>query len=350
MSYETQQTNDSDESSIDQHEETRQRWDRRVKDSSLILADDVMPATLADEFGVLDADQIDEISSEAGMIAIREGRSTVTLEDFQTAFDAVDVGTDDTVVQPDTDPEEKDEAEDETEALETVDVVESEDGEEQTVEAEDSQTTPSHGEREEDSRTVTLRQHAEVEKETKELREQVDSLKTVVDKNAKTMAFVRQAFGQMFDTEITDVQDFRSGAVSFREEFDAVQDQVDQHQQQMTTISDLGEQKTTKEEKIQAIVTFAARQREEIDEKITVPPKSMAGAAGCSKRYAYDLVDELHDDENFPWASDASKRDVHLEQDKPQRGLLIDFGKTSVQHDGQPLNKFNNETSGNGGE
>jgi len=355
MSYETQQTNDGDDSSIDQHEEIRQRWEWRIDDSSLNLGEEVTAAALADEFGALDDETIEEICNEVVMVVIHDDRSTATLDDFREGFERVD---DDPVedVEPVQEAETSGVAEveesgeqpsEDDDDLDTVDVVESH---EETAATEDSDTRKPARHDESAKRVVELRQHAELEREVEQLQETVATMQKKVPLMEATLRRLLGGNSEGDSDDVTPVFEFPGLAEDRLDEREQINNRLDQHHQQLSSISDIGSKKTSKEEKIAAIVTFAARKREDIDEKITVPPKDMAGAAGCAKRYAYDLIDELHEDEDYPWASDASKRDVHLEQDKPERGLLIDFAKTSVQHDGQPLNKFNNETSGNGGE
>lgn len=325
-----------------------ERWRRRINQSSAMLAENVTPTTLAEEFGDLEGYVASELCNEAVMIAVGEGRGELELEDFHVAHDIVT--GDDQEDNDDRDDVESQVVETSTDVGPTDDTVEGSTDEAAEPDADDNAVVEQV-----QSPDVSEMDRNELETEVTELRDQVDELEADLkqhkDETKRELAFVRQTFVKLFDMDgVTDPEDYRDGALTLRDSIDGVQEQQERHQQQLASISDIGEKKTSKEEKIAALVTFADRQRDADQEKVGLTTKEMQGATGISRKYAYDLVDQLHADDDYPWASDASQRDVHLEQSTPERGLLIDFSLTGVQHDGMPLNKFNNEIGGKGGE
>jgi len=110
-------------------------------------------------------------------------------------------------------------------------------------------------------------------------------------------------------------------------------------------LGDIGEDKTSKEQKIAAIVTYADNVREGEDKAaVTVLPKIITGVADVSRRYAYDLVDDMI--REFPWAHDPTAVETHLEQNSRQKGVLIDF--EGVHGEAVAVNKFTTRSSGQG--
>jgi len=63
---------------------------------------------------------------------------------------------------------------------------------------------------------------------------------------------------------------------------------------------------------------------------------SCSGVADVSRRYAYDLVDNMI--REFPWAHAPDDVAAHVEQDTRQKGVLIDF--EGVHGEAVAVNKF----------
>lgn len=96
--------------------------------------------------------------------------------------------------------------------------------------------------------------------------------------------------------------------------------------------TDVGNKTTT----IAKIVSYADRVRE--GSVVTVRPKEMKGAADISKRYAYDLVDEI--DDTYDWAWDPRSEQRAADEHSRNKALRIDF--ELLHQDRAALNQFNN--------
>jgi hypothetical protein len=138
-------------------------------------------------------------------------------------------------------------------------------------------------------------------------------------------------------------------AVAIGAEFEQLNQRVAELEQQVGAISDLGREKTTKEEKIAAIVQFAMNKATRDDERVSVRPADIKGVAGCTERYAYNLVDELPGAHPFFLAKDDVSQygDLEIDKSSQRKALIVDL--ELLHEDASALNKFNNETTEQGG-
>ena len=143
------------------------------------------------------------------------------------------------------------------------------------------------------------------------------------------------------------------------EQLEDLQTAVSNHGDTLATIADVESEKSSEEEKLGAIVAYADKARGSAS-KTLVTPKEIAGATGCSKRYAYDLVDKIgglndegngaFDEGEYPWAAVRESTTVPTANGakKKAKALKIDFDR--VQRNPDALNWFNNGSRGNGAE
>ena len=144
------------------------------------------------------------------------------------------------------------------------------------------------------------------------------------------------------------------------QDLEDLQTAVASHGETLDTIADIGDDKTSREEKLGAIIAYANQARDN-SSKVLITPKEIAGATGCSKRYGYDLVDEIgglredgsggnYGEGEYPWAAVRKARTVPTANggERKEKGLKIDFDR--VQRDPDALNWFNNGSGGNGSE
>lgn len=94
-----------------------------------------------------------------------------------------------------------------------------------------------------------------------------------------------------------------------------------------------------KSSKVAEIVRFAANARSEGQPAIKLTAKDIKGATGCSRRYAYDLMDDLPTEYDWFLTPQEMKQYGSLEIDNSgERRLGVDF--EGVHSSGVPLNKF----------
>jgi hypothetical protein len=143
-----------------------------------------------------------------------------------------------------------------------------------------------------------------------------------------------------------------------QERISNLEDENNQLHNRLDTLGDIGVEKTNKEEKISAIVTYASNTRKSDDKATKVLPKNIQGIANVSRRYAYDLIDDMinGDGENgavgpdgYSWAHDPAEITQYgsAEMDSPQKGVIIDF--EGVHGESVSMNNFTTQDSCKGG-
>jgi len=161
----------------------------------------------------------------------------------------------------------------------------------------------------------------------------VTELADIDDEDRPSMGDIETAF-----RALDELDRLRERVATLEAENDHLRDRLDR-------LGDIGEEKTSKEQKIAAIVTYADNVREgEGKAAVTVLPKIITGVADVSRRYAYDLVDDMI--REFPWAHDPTAVGTHPEQETRQKGVLIDF--EGVHGEAVAVNKFTTRSTGRG--
>lgn len=149
---------------------------------------------------------------------------------------------------------------------------------------------------------------------------------------------------------VTPQTDMVEAASKVAAEFEALSERVAQLEQNVAAISDLGREKTTKEEKIAAMVQFAVNQASDpTRERVALTPKEIKGVTGVGLRHAYNYLDELPGQYEFLLAKKDVKQygDLEIDKSSRKRALIVDL--ELLHSDEQALNKFNNSNGTEGG-
>lgn len=131
-------------------------------------------------------------------------------------------------------------------------------------------------------------------------------------------------------------------------EFESLADRVAELEQNMDAISDLGRERTSKEEKIAAIIQFAMNKADGSRSAVLMRPNEIKGIAGVSERYAYNLVDDLPEEYEFFRSRDEARQygSLGIDTDKQAKAMIVDV--ELLQQNEAALNKFNNGRPGQG--
>lgn len=239
-------------------------WSRALADANLRTADDVTAEQLVKELGDPGEIDADAVCSEALLVAIRDDRSTVTLEDFQTAADELQSDasgddSDDESAEPEvgvaleTAPSETIDTDADAEPSTTDSEPESaaggddgtdtgpadDDGDDAAAEADSTATTDDRPPVEEQSR-------AELETEVETLRDRVDVLSNKVDRLEEVanrdVQLMQAALRELLGPDvIDDPSDLPDAARQFRQEHDTHHEHLGDSD---ATVSDGGDQLT----------------------------------------------------------------------------------------------------------
>lgn len=175
----------------------------------------------------------------------------------------------------------------------------------------------------------------ELEQRYVELADRVHQLERQVEKLERKPS--RQVVNHLLSAVIgADVDDYTadpgqllSAANEFHDRFADIEDQMD-------AVQSVGTEKTTKEQKIAQVVAFAENQRNADTNATTVTMQNIKGATGVSRRYAYDLAEDMV--ERYTWALDPKQQTRAVDQKQRQRGVMIDFEQ--LHTDPAAVNKF----------
>ena len=175
-----------------------------------------------------------------------------------------------------------------------------------------------------------------------------------VVEHSRQLAYLRQLAHRLADIGDEEDVDLREAVGRAVDRVEELEQRLDELEEMKEMLSDVGTKKTSKEEKVASIVTYAS-QKEGGMSGTVVKPKEIAGIVGVSKRYAYDLIDDIvHGDgehgsltpDGYDWALEASEISA-VDKDTPDRGLAVDFER--LQDDDESLNKFINGQPVEGG-
>lgn len=122
-----------------------------------------------------------------------------------------------------------------------------------------------------------------------------------------------------------------------------LREDVDTQGAVVDALEDITNEKTTKEQKVAAIVRYADQKRDNDNAVMRVFPSEIKGLLDVSQRYAYQLVEDLS--EEYEWARERKGRTKPTAKDgggrqRIKKALEIDF--EGVHGESAPLNKFNN--------
>jgi len=148
-----------------------------------------------------------------------------------------------------------------------------------------------------------------------------------------------------YDTIIDGVHAAVGHVEDLEAENERLQEEVAELHDRLDRLGDIGEEKTSPEQKIAAIVTYANNVRQREDKPaVIVRPTTITGVADVSRRYAYDLVDKMA--QEYAWAHDASELPTPPGRDSRPKGVLVDFD--GVHGESVSVNKFTTRSSGQG--
>ncbi|WP_254841147.1 hypothetical protein [Natronomonas marina] len=148
------------------------------------------------------------------------------------------------------------------------------------------------------------------------------------------------------DRDVVEVEEIVEEKGDLLTRVDELESQLAAVESQLDSIQDLGQEKSTKEEKIAAVVQYAQNAADDPKTgRVALKATDVKGVTGVSRRYAYDLMDGLPDE--YEWALDRSDvsqyGELEIDQQSQDRALIIDL--ELLHSDEGAVNKFTTRTS-----
>jgi regulator of replication initiation timing len=193
----------------------------------------------------------------------------------------------------------------------------------------------------------------DVEARVDELQEQVERLQDRSTQDQLESAALRQLVWRLaegdaedYDTIVRGVHSALDRVESMQERMADIEAENERLRSRLDKLGDIGAKKTSKPQKIAAIVTYAEQRRSDGQDALVVKPGTIKGLVDISDRYSYTLVDNIIDE--YEWAHDPSEvqRYGAIGRAKPDKGVLIDF--EGVHGDPVPLSKLINDSGEKG--
>lgn len=312
-------------------------WGSKLSRSSVTLAPEVSAEVLAEEFGELDEDRRDQMCSSAVMIAFDDGHNEVHLKHFEEAYEETELevdqedGSDD--VQEDT-PEPDPEADTEPTDDGGPEIFD-EDNDDVPRETDQSESSEQSTDGSDGDDNISEMSRSELEQEVQSLRSEVDKLQEVANRD---MALVKGALTNMMDVE--SLEELPGAGDHFNEQFAEREERLNSVESDVDGIdSTLASGQGGKSSKVRNIVQLANNRRKD-ESVIVLDVSDIKDATGVSRRYAYDLVEDLP--EEYPWLHDrgdlAQYGDLEIDKDKQKTAIAVDFD--GVHDKPCPVNKF----------
>lgn len=314
-------------SEVESDDAAFQAWAGKLSQSSAKLAAGVSAEVLAEEFGALDEATLDDLCSDAIMVAFDEDCHEVSLSHFKTAYEGLGVDGESAADPPDNSEEEVVPEPSEEDRVQ----------EDPSTDDEDSSADPTPDPSEMDRDAL--------EAEVEELRERVDEVEAIArDTQGLVKAVRRQMAAQaqvLVGAEtVQDADIDPAGVTSHHEQLSTQAQRLDDVESEVDALDGVvTDGSGGKASKVHDIARLANNRRSN-DAVVLMDVSDIVDATGVSRRYAYDLVDDLPDE--YGWLHDRSDLkqygELELDKDKQVQALVVDFD--GVHGPACPVNKF----------
>lgn len=312
----------------DEVNESTLMWRRLTKGYK--FADDLDHETLSTEFTISEEEAAREICSEAFSYVMDAGRARFEFTDFERAVDAVQSErdldeSDDDVEESSDDLDSDPEPEVATNDQESDDVQETEDPEIEIAtetEINDEPDQPRPG-------GVSDVETIEVPREEfEQLTERVDELEGFINRD---FALLKGSLRRLLDVDEEDsLEDLPGYAAAFTRD-GAADDRIERLEEDNRRLEErlqvletnLTSQQSGKFQKHAKILEFADNKRSKDQSAIAIVNEDVVGCVGCSRKYAYDLMEEMA--ETYSFATLRNHETIPNRSSK-LKAVVIEFG------------------------
>ncbi|MCU4926470.1 hypothetical protein OB905_10815 [Halobacteria archaeon AArc-dxtr1] len=146
--------------------------------------------------------------------------------------------------------------------------------------------------------------------------------------------------------EIDEIGELPESGRTFNRQVETHAERLDAVEKRLAALGEIDREKTTKEQKIAAICTFAQNKRGGRSSTVAVTAKEIQGCVGVSRRYAYDLIGEVAEVVEGARVRDAREVPTATGVEHKKKALLIDCEAVHVENGG--VNQFTTRSRATG--
>lgn len=189
----------------------------------------------------------------------------------------------------------------------------------------------------EDSADEIRRRVAALEDEVETLREEVAAI------TRKDLPLLKATLRAMADADIEAIDELPTAGRSFRRQLEELETTLASLDRRLALLGDIEADKSTKEQKIAAVLAFADNKRDVEQSTIAITAHEVKGCVGVSRRYTYDLMEAMADDLDGVSVREAKQVTTSTGGERKKKAILIDCEQV---HEGtEYVNSF---TTGDG--
>lgn len=192
-----------------------------------------------------------------------------------------------------------------------------------------------------DAETIADRVAA-LEAAVEELREEVHTVQH------RDLPLLTGSVRAIVDTEIETIDDLPAAGRAFHREMAAQAAVVDELEQRLDSLRALDAEQTSKEQKIANVLLYAENKASSGQSKVAVSAQEIKGCVGCSRRYAYDLIEEIADVVVGVHLRDAQCVETGSGVKRKKKALLVDC--EAVHNSSGDMNDFTTGRGDTGGD
>jgi type II secretory pathway component PulJ len=109
----------------------------------------------------------------------------------------------------------------------------------------------------------------------------------------KTLPLLTATIRRLLNANIDDLTELPETAETHHERFQEHAARLSALEAKLDRLGDIGNEQTTKDQKIAAVLAYADNKRDSDQATIAVSAREIKGCVGVSRRYAYDLVEDI---------------------------------------------------------
>lgn len=142
----------------------------------------------------------------------------------------------------------------------------------------------------------------------------------------------------ILDADIDEIAELPDAGRGFNQRVGSHEDRLDTLERQLAALGDISSTKTTKEQKLAAVLHFATNKRETQSGSVTVTADEIQGCVGISRRYAYDLIEDAAELCSGVRVREARDVQTSTGVKHKKKALLVDC--EAVRMDSDSVNQF----------